>query len=41
MQVEAREKAAQGFVKIFTWEELKKRLPPALKISPLAMIQHK
>ena len=41
MQVEAREKEAQGFAKIYLWEELKKNLPKALKLSPLAMIPHK
>ena len=41
IQFEAREKAAQGFTNIYTWEELKKSLPPALKLSPLAMISHK
>ena len=42
MQVEASEKAAQGFVKIYTWEELKKSPPPpVMKLSPLEMIPHK
>ena len=41
IQVEAREKEAQGFAKIYKWEELKKNLPRALKLSPLAMIPHK
>ena len=31
----------QGFAKIYLWEELKKHLPAALKLSPLAMIPHK
>ena len=38
IQFEAREKAAQEFAKIYTYEELKKSLTPALKLSPLAMI---
>jgi hypothetical protein len=41
IQVEAREKEAQGFAKIYLWEDLKKKLPEALKLSPLAMIPHK
>ena len=41
IQVEAREKEAQGFAKIYLWEELKKNLPRKLKLSPLAMIPHK
>ena len=41
MQVKTREKAAQGFAKIYTWEELKKSLPPTLKLPPLEMIPHK
>ena len=32
MQVEAREKSAQVFAKIYTWEELKKSLPPELNL---------
>ena len=40
IQVEAREKEAQGFAKIYKWEDLKKDLPRALKLSPLAMIPH-
>ena len=41
IQVETREKEAQGFVKIHRWEDLKKNLPRALKLSPLAIIPHK
>jgi len=41
MQIEAREKVAQGFANIYLWEDLKKELPPSLKLSPLAMIPHK
>ena len=41
IQVEAREKEAQGFAKIYKWEDLKKDLPCALKLSPLTMIPHK
>ena len=41
IQLEAREKVAQGFAKIFLWEDLKMMLPHALKLSPLAMIPHK
>ena len=41
IQVEAREKEAQGFSKIYLWEDLKKHLPKNLKLSPLAMIPHK
>ena len=32
IQVEAKEKSAHGFAKIYTWEELKKSLHPALNI---------
>ena len=39
--MEAREKEAQEFVKIYRWDDLKKNLPRALKLSPLAMIPHK
>ena len=43
IQKEAREKAAQGFVRIVKWDDIKKDLDkyPKLKISPLAMIPHK
>ena len=41
MQAEAREKEAQGFAKIYRWDDLRKNPPPALKLSPLAMIPHK
>ena len=41
IQKEAREKERDGFAKIYLWEELKKNLPAALKLSPLAMIPHK
>ena len=41
IQVEAREKEAQGFCKLYDWEELKRDLPKKLKLSPLAMIPHK
>jgi len=41
IQLKAREKVAQGFAKIFLWEDLKRMLPHALKLSPLAMIPHK
>ena len=41
IQVEAREKAAQGFATIYKWEDLRKNLPRLLKLSPLAMIPHK
>jgi hypothetical protein len=41
IQIEAREKAEQGFATIHFWEDIKKNLPPALKLLPLAMIPHK
>ena len=41
IQVEAREKETQGFPTIYAWEDLKKDLPAALKLSTLAMIPHK
>ena len=43
MQIEAREKAKQGFAKIYTSEWLKKNLHkhPQLKLSPLTMVPHK
>ena len=41
IQVEVQEKAARGFAKICTWEELKKNLPTALKLPPLVVIPHK
>ena len=41
IQVEARDKAAQGFATIYKWDELRKNLPRLLKLSPLAMIPHK
>ena len=40
IQVEAREKVAQEFAKIYRWEDLKKDLPRALKLPPLVMIPH-
>lgn len=39
--MEVRENESQGFAKIYIWEDLKKKLPEALKLSPLAMIPHK
>ena len=33
IQVEAREKEAQGFCKLYNWEELKSNLPKKLKLS--------
>ena len=41
IQVKAREKLAQGFAKIYRWEDLKKNLPHTLKLLPLAMIPYK
>ena len=41
IQVEAREKEAQGFCKLYDLEELKSNLPKIRKLSPLAMIPHK
>ena len=41
IQIEAREKEAQGFARIYLREELKCCLPAKLKLSPLAMIPHK
>ncbi len=43
IQVEAQETVAQGFAKIYWWDELKTWLHehPQLKLSPLAMIPHK
>jgi len=41
IQHKAREKVTQGFAKIYLWEELKKNLPAALKLSSLVMIPHK
>ena len=41
MQVEDREKSAQGFANIYIREELKKSLPPTLNLPPLEMIPHK
>ena len=41
IQVEAQEKAAQGFSTIVRWYGIKQNPPSDLKISPLAMILHK
>ena len=38
---EAFEKVDQGFCRIVNWDDLKKDLPPTLKISPIAAIPHK
>ena len=40
-QGEARAKASAGQCKIVKWSELKKNLPPSLKISPVAAVPHK
>ena len=39
--MEAREEEAQGFAKIYRWDNLNNNLPRALKLSPFAMIPHK
>ena len=36
-----KKKVSQGFAKMYLWEELKKHLPVALKLSPLVMIPYK
>ena len=41
IQVEAREKSAQGFSTIVRWNNIKQNPLSNLKISPLAMIPHK
>ena len=41
IQVEAQEKAAQGFATIVRWDGIKHNPPSNLKFSPLAMIPHK
>ena len=41
IQVEAREKSAQGFETIVRWEDINQNTPSNLNISPLVMIPHK
>ena len=41
IQIEAREKPAQGFATIVRWDDIKQNPPSNLKILPLAMIPHK
>ena len=41
IQVEAREKSAQGISNIVRWDDINQNSPSNLKISPLAMIPHK
>ena len=41
IQVEAWEKAAQGFETIMRWDNIKQNSPSNLKIAPLEIIPHK
>ena len=41
IQVEAQEKAAQGFATTVRWDCIKQNPPSILKFSPLEMIPHK
>ena len=41
LQEEVTSKVANGQVKVFLWDDLKKTMPPKLKISRIAMIPHK
>ena len=41
LQEEVAAKTDNGQVKVFLWDDLKKNLPPKLKISRIAMIPHK
>ena len=38
---ELQDKIEKGQARVVLWEDLKKDMPPALKISPFAMIPHK
>ena len=41
LQEEVTSKVANGQVKVFLWDDLKKNMPPKLKTSQIAMIPHK
>ena len=41
LQAEVKEKEVLGQAKVVLWNDIKKRLPKALKISRIAMIPHK
>ena len=41
LHAETLEKVEQGFARLIPWAELKKHLPPNLKLSPIAAIPHK
>ncbi len=41
LRKETADKVAQNFARVQKWGELKKNLPPTLKLSPVAMIPHK
>ena len=38
---EAEEKERRGQARILLWDDIKKNLPPHLKVSPIAMVSHK
>ena len=40
-QIDVDEKVANGQAQVVLWDNIKDRLPPELKISPIAMILHK
>ena len=41
LRLETLEKVQQGFARLVPWTELRKHLPPNLKLSPIAAIPHK
>ena len=41
LEAEAMEKEREGFVHISKWKDLKEKIPPKFKLSPIAMILHK
>ncbi|CAB9522272.1 expressed unknown protein [Seminavis robusta] len=41
LKKEVTEKVAQGYARLIPWDELKKSLPPNIRISPIAAIPHK
>jgi hypothetical protein len=41
LNIETQDKIKGGYAKIIKWKDIKEKMPPNLKISPIAMIPHK
>ena len=41
LKAEAEDKDRRGQARIILWDDIKKNLPPQLKVSPIAMVPHK